>query len=671
MGKKTRLDAEESVVSAEKGSERKRERRSESSGGSGAGGADGAAGQGKVREERTNEDNDDEENSKPKAKAPKISAHPHSIERSALSKPSAEALRRKHVESLFPIQSQTLHLSLRQSDLIGRAATGQGKTLAFGLPLVEHVSASTNSNSRSLPKTRGSPLGLVVTPTRELAKQVHTELEDLSHAHKLRMLSVYGGAQYKPQQDALKAGVDVVIGTPGRIKDFMSPERNELTMASVCVRVLDEADRMLDMGFREDIEEILSGASSQQVQTLLFSATLPKWVSNIANRFLKPDYTTIDLVNGSGFSDTDNKAAALIDHILLPCQWNERAGLIADVIRKYATSGKTVVFAETKRDVSEVTEAVSEKIDGGVRELHGDLSQPVREQVLAAFRREDDDPKSFRCLVATDVAARGLDINSINLIVQCEPPREADTYIHRAGRTARAGSSGTSVLLCTKRNESAALEIERKCGIKFRRDPPPQQTDLAAGAVDHAAQSLHGVQHRAAALFKEKAESLLSNGETASTLLSKALACIAGFSTLTDRSLLSSHQGAATLLLRVKSEIRGPGFVFSLLKRRIREDVVETIKRMSLLEDRSGAVFDVPSESVHLFMNVEQDDHFSLQLATEIPPLAAKPNNSSSNNDNHHQQQQSHQRGRENGRSGGRNYQQNGRGGRGGRGRGR
>lgn len=241
--------------------------------------------------------------------------------------------------------------------------------------------------------------------------------------------------------------------------------------------------------------------------------------------------------------------------------------------------------------------------------------------------------------------------------MQCEPPRDADTYIHRAGRTARAGSTGTSVLLSTKRHEGAAEEIERKCGIKFRREAPPQQSDLAAGAVEQAAETLTSVQPRAAELFKHKASELVNSREDPETLLSKALACIAGFSSLQDRSLLSSHSGVATLVLRVPSEIRAPGFVWSLLKRRLDQDTVECIRRMSLLEDRRGAVFDVPSEHLDTFLNLQQDDSFEIQLATEIPPLAQKPNAKSYSNAQNVSYQQ---RG---GRAGGRN-QHSGRGGR-------
>lgn len=184
-----------------------------------------------------------------------------------------------------------------------------GKTLAFGLPLVERISPSASKRTRA--QARGCPLAIVVTPTRELAKQVHTELEPLTTAHALRCTCVYGGAQYQPQQQALRNGIDVVVGTPGRIKDFMSEDRNqELRVTHIMVRILDEADRMLDMGFREDVEHILGGASAQSVQTLLFSATLPKSIKNIANSFLNPDHKIIDLVNEEG-----DQAATTIDHV--------------------------------------------------------------------------------------------------------------------------------------------------------------------------------------------------------------------------------------------------------------------------------------------------------------------------------------------------------------------
>lgn len=330
------------------------------------------------------------------------------------------ALRKQGIEELFPIQARTYDSILKGIDVVGRARTGQGKTLAFALPVIEAMRAE----SAAAGPARGfrEPRVLVLAPTRELAKQVAGEFEKFSSVVRLRTLCVYGGAAYEPQERALREGVDIVIGTPGRMKDHL--ERGKLKLGSLKFRILDEADEMLNMGFVEDIETILGHKDvPDTVQTLLFSATMPTWVKQIASKFLRqgPSQTTIDLVGNS-----KAHASSDVRHCAIRFQWANRATVVKDVVSCYGPGdGQVVVFADTKNDASEMSDTLATL---GARALHGDVPQGQREVTMAAFRK-----KQFRVLVATDVAARGLDVNGIELVVQLDPPK-----VRAAPRGARA-----------------------------------------------------------------------------------------------------------------------------------------------------------------------------------------------------------------------------------------
>jgi len=345
----------------------------------------------------------------PKAEPAAATPAPLSLDNFRLSPKTVAVLKARGIEALFDIQAKTLHATLDGADVIGRARTGCGKTLAFVLPIVETLAIADAGLAR---KAHGrAPRVVVLAPTRELARQVAADFDGVGGAHGLSTLCLYGGAPYAPQEGGLRRGVDVVVGTPGRVKDHL--ERGTLVLTSLRFRVLDECDEMLNMGFVDDVEKILGagGAANANVQTLLFSATLPSWVKSITARFLKKDAATVDLVGASKL-----KAAASVRHLVLPCHWTQRASVVIDVVRAYSNGGAAIVFTETKRDADELAGAVGEAL--GARALHGDVPQNAREATLRGFR-----DKKFRVLVATDVAARGLDISGVELVVQCEPPK--------------------------------------------------------------------------------------------------------------------------------------------------------------------------------------------------------------------------------------------------------
>jgi ATP-dependent RNA helicase DDX21 len=521
-------------------------------------------------------------------------------------------------------------------DVVGRARTGQGKTLAFVLPILECLARNAPAGTR--PAHGRSASVIVLAPTRELANQVHADFSKYGACLGLATVCVYGGAPMASQEAALRRGVDVVVGTPGRVRDFL--ERGTLGLGALRFRVLDEADEMLNMGFVDDVEFILSNgkppgseaaAGAPIIQTLLFSATLPSWVADVARRFLRADRETVDLVGSSTL-----KAAESVTHLLCHCAWQERTALIADTIRARApaivsddgaaTASRVIVFCETKKDTQEVAETLQAALPShGARALHGDIPQATREKTLADFRSG-----RFAVLVATDVAARGLDINNIVLVIQAEPPRDPETYIHRSGRTGRAGALGVSVTFCTQRHAESVPHIERKAGIKFSRVGAPQQADLAAAAAIAAAAAVRAVAPEAAALFRQAASELLAQDEvTAEDVLAAALAKIAGHTTVVSRSLLSSHSGVVTLLFTAPTTVHSPSYVWSYLRARITDAVaLDEVKRMSLLADGTGAVFDVPAEKQSLFCECTSkgpaQPACTITVARELPQLAQR-----------------------------------------------
>lgn len=533
------------------------------------------------------------------------SEHPNAVSRFRISVPLREKLKSKGIESLFPIQAMTFDMVLDGSDLVGRARTGQGKTLAFVLPILESL---TNGPTKASKKTGygRAPSVLVLLPTRELAKQVHEDFDVYGGAVGLTSCCLYGGAPYHAQEFKLKKGIDVVIGTPGRIKDHI--ERGNIDLSSLKFRVLDEADEMLRMGFVEDVELILGKVEdANKVQTLLFSATLPSWVKHISTKFLKSDKKTTDLVGNEKM-----KASTNVRHIVLPCSSSARSQVIPDIIRCYSSGGRTIIFTETKESASQLADLLP-----GARALHGDIQQSQREVTLAGFRSG-----KFMTLVATNVAARGLDINDVQLIIQCEPPRDVEAYIHRSGRTGRAGNTGVAVMLYDPRKSSVS-KIERESGVKFEHISAPQPADIAKAAGVEAAETITQVSDSVIPAFKSAAEELLNNsGLSAAELLAKALAKAVGYTEIKSRSLLSSLEDHVTVLLEAGKPIYTPSFAFGVLRRFLPEEKVELVKGMALTADGNGAVFDVPVADLDLFRSgADNAANVSLEVLKQLPPL--------------------------------------------------
>ena len=341
------------------------------------------------------------------------------------------ALADKGIIHPFPIQALTLPVALKRHDIIGQAKTGTGKTLGFGIPMLENTIGRGEDGWDEIPADKqGKPQGLVVLPTRELAKQVATELMFAAKNRNLRFVEVYGGRAYEPQQESLVRGAEIVVGTPGRLIDLM--RHKSLDLSAVRTVVLDEADEMLDLGFLEDVETLLASTPPTR-HTMLFSATMPGAVVAMARRYMsKPTHIRAQ--------DPDDQGATVktTQQVVYRCHALNKAEVVARVLQAEGR-GLTIIFTRTKRTAARLAEELTER-GFAAGALHGDLGQGAREQALRAFRNGKVD-----VLVATDVAARGIDVDDVTHVINYQCPEDEKTYIHRIGRTGRAGQSGTAV----------------------------------------------------------------------------------------------------------------------------------------------------------------------------------------------------------------------------------
>ena len=340
-----------------------------------------------------------------------------------------EALGAKGITHPFPIQALTLPVALEGQDIIGQAKTGTGKTLGFGIPLLMDTLGPGEEGWDEDPAS-GSPQGLVILPTRELAKQVAEELSTAAAKRTVRIVQVYGGRAYEPQIEDLERGAEVVVGTPGRLIDLM--DRGVLDLAHVTTVVLDEADEMLDLGFLPDVETLLSRVPSHR-HTMLFSATMPGPVVALARKFMEHP-THIRAQD----PDDQHQTVNTVKQVVYRVHSLNKVEVLSRILQAEGR-GRAVIFCRTKRTAARLGEDLAAR-GFAVGSLHGDLGQGAREQALRAFRNGKVD-----VLVATDVAARGIDVDDVTHVVNYQCPEDEKIYIHRIGRTGRAGNSGTAV----------------------------------------------------------------------------------------------------------------------------------------------------------------------------------------------------------------------------------
>jgi superfamily II DNA/RNA helicase len=330
-----------------------------------------------------------------------------------------DALAEKGILEPFPIQSQTIPLGLSRQDIIGQAKTGTGKTFGFGLPLIQQLG----------PDPEPGVKALVVVPTRELCVQVAEDLELAASKRPTKIVAIYGGKAYEGQVEALKAGAQIVVGTPGRLLDLAG--QRLLSFANVKIMVLDEADKMLDLGFLPDVEKLFAQTPPDR-HTMLFSATMPGPVVALARRFMNRP------IHIRATDPDEGLTQANIKHVVYRAHSLDKDEVVARILQAEGR-GKTVIFTRTKRAAQKLVEELSDR-GFSTAAVHGDMSQEARERSMAAFKAGKKE-----VLIATDVAARGIDVNDVTHVINHTIPEDEKTYLHRAGRTGRAGKTGIAV----------------------------------------------------------------------------------------------------------------------------------------------------------------------------------------------------------------------------------
>ena len=360
------------------------------------------------------------------------------------------------VDAPFPIQAATIPAALAGRDICGRAPTGSGKTLAFGIPLVSRVSRAKPSKPRAL----------VLAPTRELASQIERALAPLAATRQRRVAALYGGVGFGAQLAALRRGADIVVATPGRLKDLI--ERRQADLSDVEIVVVDEADRMADMGFLPEVRRLLDQVRPDR-QTYLFSATLDGEIDVLVKRYQRDPF-----VHEVEVAKEEDRR----QHLFWKTDRAERASVAAQIVIRHDS---TVVFCRTKRGADRLARQLTQA-GVSVAAIHGDRSQAQREKALAAFSG-----RRVQALVATDVAARGIHVDAVGCVLHFDPPEDEKAYVHRSGRTGRAGAGGTVLSLVTDDNAGAVKALQRALGFPARTTAPDLTGPPAVVRLERAA----------------------------------------------------------------------------------------------------------------------------------------------------------------------------------------
>jgi superfamily II DNA/RNA helicase len=376
-----------------------------------------------------------------------------------------DALAETGIVHPFPIQSMAIPIALTGTDMIGQARTGTGKTLAFGITLLQRIVVPGERDYDSLAKP-GAPQALVVAPTRELASQVGKDIAVAATRRRARVLTIYGGVGYDDQLDTLREGVEVVVGTPGRLLDLA--DRRALDLSHVKVLVLDEADEMLDLGFLPDVERLLAKTSELR-QTMLFSATMPSAIVSLARRHLRHP------VNIRAESGDDTMTVPATAQFVYQAHDLDKPEVVARILQA-ENRNRVMIFCRTKRSAQRVSDDLAER-GFAATSIHGDLNQVAREKALKKFRGGEID-----VLVATDVAARGIDVEGVTHVINYECPDDEKTYVHRIGRTGRAGASGVAITFVDWPDRTRWKVINNILGLPFEE---PEETYSTSAHLYH------------------------------------------------------------------------------------------------------------------------------------------------------------------------------------------
>jgi len=360
-----------------------------------------------------------------------------------ISEPILKALSNKNYEQPTPIQEKAIPAALEGRDLLGIAQTGTGKTAAFAIPLIQQL------DKQSIQARRRDIKALILTPTRELAIQIGENFTDYARYTGVRHTVIFGGVNQKPQVEKLRRGVDILVATPGRLLDLIN--QRHISLDHICHFVLDEADRMLDMGFIHDIKRLLPMLPAKK-QTLFFSATMPTQINKLSKSILNNPVTVKITPTAS--------AIDLIDQHLFFVEKPEKSKLLIALLKK-DTDKSALVFSRTKHGADRIAKILNRK-GIGCEAIHGNKTQGTRQRVLTNFKS-----RKTRVIIATDIAARGIDIDNLEMVINYDLPDVAETYVHRIGRTGRAGNRGTAFTFCSKDEKVMIRNIQRLTGKKL------------------------------------------------------------------------------------------------------------------------------------------------------------------------------------------------------------
>lgn len=546
-----------------------------------------------------------------------------------ISENSQNCLKKMGISYLFPIQAETFQLIYDGADVIGKDRTGSGKTLAFALPILEKL-----RNDGLFDGSQRAPVVLVLVPTRELCVQVASEFARLKNSfNEFRVLPIYGGARTSPQIMQLKNGVEIIVGTPGRLKDLIG--QGFVNLGSIRHVILDETDEMLNIGFKEAIEDIFStlkgdlenkGLRIDLVQFLLFSATIPPFVRKISRNFMKNNVVFVDMLRDEG-----TKTSKTLDHYCQKAEsLNNKFDLILKIVYNYTRCGKSVlVFTETK-DQANLLHSILEK-SRATGLLHGDIDQSRRERTLTSFRRGE-----IKCLIATNVAARGLDIPNIDLVVQLCPPKMPEHYIHRCGRSGRAGKKGISLTFFTSHEEIIMGEIEVHADLKFYDYQDSVEEKLIEGQLKIALETPVETPTQAI-LNNERGSGRFgrSSGDEGRQRYGdnqeQSLETIVNG----EKSLLTRKNGFTSYQMTTLDKKANLLQYVLLLTKYVPEEFNNEISKAQLLSGANGFVFDVESEkSVEFETGILKipSEILKVEKLQVLPLLVGSENFSNSNN---------------------------------------
>ncbi|ETW05170.1 hypothetical protein H310_04172 [Aphanomyces invadans] len=511
-----------------------------------------------------------------------------------LSPQTTQNLERAGITHLFPVQVESFSTMMEGKDIMGRSKTGSGKTLAFALPIVERLLSTPATQKRA-------PRAIAMLPTRELAQQVADEFRRI--APQLRVALVVGGVSYIGQENELRRGIDILVGTPGRVVDMM--DKGNLDLSHIEVSVLDEADMMLKFGFQEEVETIL-GAMPDTKQCVMWSATTPRWVHTIARQYLK-DPTMIDLVG-----EDNSKLPATVSHKAIMVTRDSKDHILESILNLYSQGGQALIFTETKQEADELVSFLSARAKG-VRVLHGDLSQNLRTATMKGFRNGD-----VRTLICTDIAARGLDIANVDLVIQYRLSNDQENFVHRAGRTGRAGRSGVNVVLFESRDIRDVRDLESKFGMTFNHAAAPLPSQMLKHAMATVTDKLNNVAFDGRKAFEAIAKELLANEDERVHVVSSALALLAGFDAKgpTVYSMLTAQPHIQTLSL-VGDRSWNADAISSFL-----QEVRVTVPYSRVVRgDNSTFYFDVPHKHVDTVLEHAETKNVVVAPVTELPKI--------------------------------------------------